>query len=51
MHFFTEINGDIWECNSIRDFLDTYFSILLGRITAWIIYLGIMGFAFAWLWS
>ena len=55
MHFFTEINGDIWEFDSWGEFFNTYFSILVGRIIAWVIYLGVMGFLLykfhAWLWS
>jgi hypothetical protein len=55
MKFYTEINGDIWGFDSWGDFFETYFSILLGRIVAWIIYLGVIGFILykfhAWLWS
>ena len=37
MRFFTEIDGIIWECNSVGDYIGTLFASCLGKIIAWIL--------------
>ena len=45
MRFFTEIDGIIWECNSVGDYIGTLFASCLGKIIAWILVLGAIAFA------
>ena len=46
MRFFTEIDGNIWECNSFGEYFETLFCTCLGKIIAWILILGAIAFAF-----
>lgn len=45
MRFFADIDGLLWECNSVGDYFSTLFACCLGKIIAWIIFFGAVGLA------
>ena len=45
MRFFTEIDGDYWECNSFGEYFETIFCSCLGKIIAWFLFLVVIGLA------
>lgn len=45
MRFFTDIDGILWECNSVGEYFETVFASCLGKLIAWIIFFGAIGLA------
>ena len=40
MKFFAEVDGIIWECNSVGEYFGTVIACFLGKLTAWAVIIG-----------
>ena len=40
MKFFAEIDGIIWECDSVSDYIGTVIACFLGKLAAWAVIIG-----------